>query len=92
MVADLGLTKNVEFHGFIPEEKIVEYYNMSSIFVLPSISSLQEGFGIVVLEAMACETPVISTEIVGVAADVKKSNSGIIIPPKDARSTSRSHY
>ncbi|WP_048190626.1 glycosyltransferase family 4 protein [Methanobacterium sp. SMA-27] len=84
MVVDLGLTKNVEFHGFIPEEKIVEYYNRSSIFVLPSISSLQEGFGIVVLEAMACETPVISTEIVGVAADVKKSNSGIIIPPKDA--------
>ena len=84
MVVDLGLTKNVEFHGFIPEEKIVEYYNRSSIFVLPSISSLQEGFGIVVLEAMACETPVISTEIVGVAADVKKSNSGIIVPPKDA--------
>ncbi len=35
------------------------------------------------LEALACETPVISTEIVGVASDVKKSNSGIIIPPKD---------
>ncbi|MDD3985701.1 MAG: glycosyltransferase family 4 protein [Methanobacterium sp.] len=85
MVVDLGLIKNVEFHGFIPEEKIVEYYNMSNIFILPSISSLQEGFGIVVLEAMACETPVISTEIVGVAVDVKKSNSGIIIPPKDTK-------
>jgi glycosyltransferase involved in cell wall biosynthesis len=83
MVDDADLTENVEFHGFIPDEKIVEYYNNSSIFVLPSISSKQEGFGIVVLEAMACETPVISTKIVGVAADVKKSNSGIIVPPKD---------
>jgi glycosyltransferase involved in cell wall biosynthesis len=83
MVADADLSENVEFHGFIPDEKIVEYYNSSSIFVLPSISSKQEGFGIVVLEAMACKTPVISTKIVGVAADVEKSNSGIIVPPKD---------
>jgi glycosyltransferase involved in cell wall biosynthesis len=84
LVVDYDIKDNVEFHGFIPDEKIVEYYSRSSIFVLPSISSKQEGFGIVVLEAMACQTPVISTEIVGVADDVKKSKSGIIIPPKDA--------
>ncbi len=84
MVDEAGLSSNIEFHGFISNEKIVEYYNRSSIFVLPSISSKQEGFGIVVLEAMACETPVISTDIVGVASDVKKSNSGIIVPPKNA--------
>lgn len=84
MVSDYGLKDNVEFHGFIPDENIVEYYACSNAFVLPSISSLQEGFGIVVLEAMACQTPVISTEIVGVARDVKNSNSGIIVPPKDS--------
>lgn len=83
IVHDMGLNENVEFHGFIKDEKIVEYYNKCDIFVLPSISSKQEGFGIVVLEAMACETTVISTEIVGVAEDVKKSNSGIIVPPKN---------
>jgi glycosyltransferase involved in cell wall biosynthesis len=83
MVEDYDLKDNVEFHGFIPDEKIVEYYNRSSIFVLPSISSKQEGFGIVVLEALACETPVISTDIVGVANDVISSKAGIIVPPKD---------
>jgi Glycosyltransferase len=83
MVNDMGLGDNVEFHGFIPDEKIVEYYNRCSVFVLPSISSKQEGFGIVALEALACETPVISTEIVGVAADVTESSSGLIVPPKD---------
>jgi glycosyltransferase involved in cell wall biosynthesis len=83
MVNEMGLGDNVEFHGFIPDEKIVEYYSKCSVFILPSISSKQEGFGIVALEALACETPVISTEIVGVAADVKESNSGIIVPPKD---------
>ena len=83
MVVDYDITDNVEFHGFIPDEKIVEYYSRSNIFILPSISSKQEGFGIVVLEAMACQTPVISTEIVGLLEDVKKSKSGIIVPPKD---------
>ncbi|MEN4005915.1 MAG: glycosyltransferase family 4 protein [Methanobacteriaceae archaeon] len=82
MVNDLGLN-NVEFHGFIPDEKLPEYYGRSSVFVLPSISSKQEGFGIVALEALACKTPVISTEIVGVASDVKKSKSGVIVPPMD---------
>ncbi len=83
MANEMGLGDNVEFHGFIPDEEIVEYYNKCSVFVLPSISSKQEGFGIVALEALACETPVISTEIVGVASDVVKSNSGFIVPPKD---------
>ena len=81
--ASLGLGETVEFHGFIPDNKITEYYTRANIFILPSTSSVQEGFGIVALEAMACQTPVISTEIVGIAADLKESKSGIIIPPKN---------
>ena len=84
MANSLGLGENVEFHGFIPDEKIVEYYSNCNVFVLPSISSVQEGFGIVALEALACETPVISTEIVGVAEDIKKNNAGLIVMPKDS--------
>lgn len=83
MVDNMGLKNNVEFHGYISDEKIAEYYSNSHVFVLPSISSKQEGFGIVALEALACGTPVISTEIVGVAADVENSNSGIIVPPRN---------
>ncbi len=84
MVNSLGLQENVEFHGFIPDERIVEYYNSVDVFVLPSISSVQEGFGIVALEALACETPVVSTEIVGVAEDIKKNNAGLIVEPKNS--------
>lgn len=90
MSENLDIKDNVEFHGFIPDEKIVEYYNKSNIFILPSISSSQEGFGIVALEAMACKTPVISTEIVGVADDLKNSNSGIIISPKEVNELAQS--
>ena len=84
VVDSSGLGNNVEFCGFIPDEEIVEYYNRSSVFVLPSISSTYEGFGIVALEALACKTPVISTGIVGVAEDLKNNNAGIIVEPKNS--------
>jgi glycosyltransferase involved in cell wall biosynthesis len=83
LVSSWGLERNVVFAGFIPHEEIAEYYSRANVFVLPSISSLQEGFGIVALEALACQTPVITTKIVGVAADLEKVKAGIVVPSKD---------
>ena len=83
LTESMGLSDNVEFHGFIPDENMVEYYAGANIFVLPSISSLQEGFGIVALEALACETPVITTDIVGVSSDLKEKNAGLSVAPRD---------
>jgi glycosyltransferase involved in cell wall biosynthesis len=83
-VESMGLNDNVEFHGFIPDESMVMYYTQANLFVLPSISSLQEGFGIVALEALACETPVITTDIVGVSADLKDKNAGLSVAPKNS--------
>ena len=77
--SSLGLDKNVEFLGFVPDEAIVEFYNRCSLFVLPSISAGQETFGMVLLEAMACGRPIVSTEIVGVAEDVTEYDAGIIV-------------
>lgn len=80
---ELNIENNVEFKGYMSDEEVIEYYAQSTLFVLPSISSLQEGFGIVVLEALACQTPIISTDIVGVSDDVIKEKCGIIIEPKN---------
>jgi glycosyltransferase involved in cell wall biosynthesis len=82
-VTSMGLGDNVEFAGFIPDEEIVKYYNKCDIFVLPSISAKQEGFGMVLLEAMACGKPVVTTEIVGIAKDARERNCGKIIEPKN---------
>jgi glycosyltransferase involved in cell wall biosynthesis len=84
MADSLGLKDNVDFRGFIPDEKLPDYYNQCNAFVLPSISSAQEGFGIVALEALACGKPVITTEIVGIARDLEKTQAGMVIPPKDS--------
>lgn len=88
LVKKLGLERHVEFHGFIPDEKLVNYYNLADVFVLPSISN-EEGFGMVALEALACKTPVIVTDIVGVSNDLLKYNAGLVVKPRDIESLSK---
>ena len=51
----LGLADRVTFTGYVPDEHLVILYNAATMLVLPSMS---EGFGLPVVEAMACGLPV----------------------------------
>ncbi len=70
-VKELGLEERVVFTGYVPERDLPALYTMAELFVFPS---LYEGFGIPPIEAMACATPVVSSnttslpEVVGDAA------------------------
>lgn len=55
----LGLERHVLFTGQIPEAEKVAYYRMADLLVFPS---LMEGFGLAVVEAMACALPVIVSD------------------------------
>lgn len=88
LVQEQGLEKSIFFLGFIDDKEIVKYYNQCDIFVLPSISHVQEGFGMVALEAMACKKPVIVTEITGVASTVRSKNAGVVVKPADVNALS----
>ena len=59
VLEELGLVDSVIFPGFIPDEDIPKFYSLADIFIMPS---LYEGFGIPVLEAMACGCPVITSK------------------------------
>jgi glycosyltransferase involved in cell wall biosynthesis len=63
---------------FIPLKKLIEYYSACDFFILPS---LWEPFGIVLVEAMACGSPVISTRVGGIPEVV--SDSGLLVEPRD---------
>jgi len=54
----LGLRDDVEVLGYVPDEDLLPLYAGAAVYALPS---LHEGFGIPVLEAMACGTPVVSS-------------------------------
>ncbi|MCL5951091.1 MAG: glycosyltransferase family 4 protein, partial [Chloroflexi bacterium] len=59
-VDELGLSHRVLFPGYIPEQDLPVLYNAASVFVYPS---LYEGFGLPVLEALACGVPVITSNV-----------------------------
>jgi glycosyltransferase involved in cell wall biosynthesis len=56
-IDDLGLRHVVHFTGYVPFEDLPAIYNLAEFFLFPSI---YEGFGLPVIEAMACGTPVIT--------------------------------
>jgi glycosyltransferase involved in cell wall biosynthesis len=60
LVEKLDLRDHVYFPGYIPQNELVLWYNAATLFSYPS---LFEGFGLPVLEAMACGTPVITTQV-----------------------------
>lgn len=68
----LGLERAVRYLGYVPQDDLVALYNLADVFVFPS---LYEGFGLPVVEAMACGTPVVTSnrgalaEITGDAAE-----------------------
>ena len=58
-VEELGLEGKVIFPGFVADEDLPALYNLAELFVFPS---LYEGFGLPPLEAMACGTPVVTSD------------------------------
>ena len=62
-------------------ENTVSLYQQASVCILPT---LEDGFGLVVLEAMACGVPVIITEQTGAKDCVRRDIDGYILPPADA--------
>jgi glycosyltransferase involved in cell wall biosynthesis len=65
----------------VADEKLPLYYNAADVFVLPS---LIEGLGVVGIEAMACGTPFIGTNVEGIPSLVEQFEAGVLIPPRDS--------
>jgi glycosyltransferase involved in cell wall biosynthesis len=77
-VGELGLKDMVRFLG--RRQDVPEILRASDLFVLPS---LWEGFGIVVVEAMAAGLPVIASNVDGVGEIVRPEQDGLLVSPGD---------
>jgi glycosyltransferase involved in cell wall biosynthesis len=78
LVNELDIEDKVCFTGYVPQEDLPLVYNLSSLFVYPTI---YEGFGLPALEAMACGVPVITSNVASLPEIV--GDAGILIPVDD---------
>ncbi len=77
-----GVKSLVQYLGVIPSEEVPRIINASRVFIYPS---RMEPFGLSVLEAMACEVPVITANVYGPSEVVTRDIDGILITPGNPR-------
>ena len=71
-----GLEKQILFRNEVPVWEIVEYYQCLDLYVAPQ---RWEGFGLTPLEAMACEVPVVASDVGAFAEIVKENETGFVV-------------
>ncbi|MEK7866930.1 MAG: glycosyltransferase [Planctomycetota bacterium] len=81
--ARLGAATSVEFLGALPQADLARRMAEADVLVLPTLS---EALGLVLLEAMACGTPVVASSVGGTSDLVRDGENGFLVPPGDSRS------
>jgi glycosyltransferase involved in cell wall biosynthesis len=83
MAEAAGVAGGVNFAGYIPDNKLAQYYKLATIFSMPS-TDRSEGFGMVYAEAGAVGIPVVGTRIGGVPYSVRHGETGLLVEPRSA--------
>ncbi|MBU1017078.1 glycosyltransferase family 4 protein [Patescibacteria group bacterium] len=73
----------VNYVGEVGNSQVVEYYKKSDVFVYPSLR--QEGFPMVLAEAMMCGLPIIASRIGGISSAIENNKTGVLVPPGDVQ-------
>jgi glycosyltransferase involved in cell wall biosynthesis len=81
LVESLNLTNTVRFADYVPQSELPLWYNAASLFVYPSHF---EGFGLPVLEAMACGTPVITSTVSSLPEVTGTDGAACLVNPTDS--------
>jgi glycosyltransferase involved in cell wall biosynthesis len=81
LAGELGIDSQVHFLGKVSHQDLPQVYAAADIVVLPS--QLQESFGLVLIEAMACGKPVIASNLPGVRSVVNDGEDGLLVRTED---------
>jgi D-inositol-3-phosphate glycosyltransferase len=81
IVSELDLSANTDFVGMVGHDRLALYYTAADVCVIPSH---YEPFGLVAIEAMACGTPVVASDVGGLKFTVISEETGLLVPPQDA--------
>lgn len=76
------LQNKIKLLGAINYNHLIQWYSISDIFVLPSLT---EGRPTVIYEAMACEIPIVATDVGGISEQVEDGYNGFVVEPKNSK-------
>ncbi len=86
--AAIGDDRRIRLMGFVPEDRIGDFYASLDVFTLPSVNAF-EAFGIVQAVAMLGGVPVLSSDLPGVRQPVAQTGFGRVFPPADPGAITR---
>ncbi|MCJ7424815.1 glycosyltransferase family 4 protein [Candidatus Bathyarchaeota archaeon] len=81
LAEQLGISDQVRFIGYIPNDDMPKYYNLADLYILPS---LREEWSNTIMEAMACRTPVIASDTGSNPYLVMEKKTGFLVHPNDS--------
>lgn len=84
--SSLQISGSVDFRGRVSDRELADSYSTADVFVLPAVLDAKgdtEGLGVVLLEAMASNVPVLASAAGGITDVVVDGESGVLVPPGD---------
>lgn len=82
MIESYGISEHIKLIDLLPQEKLSRFYSIIDLFIFPSYRKA-ESLGLVGIEAMACGTPIIASNMAGPTTYVNDGINGFLFEPKD---------
>lgn len=86
MINRLGLQNDVTLIGVLEQYEVIELYQENDIFVLPCVvgsDGNRDGLPVVLIEALSCELPVITTPVTGIVELIEDKRTGLLVKERD---------